>query len=63
VRVLASNGCFSASTVLALSKYATIYFNGVPFEHGYDNSGSIKDREFFDQMSDCQPLKKDFAIV
>jgi hypothetical protein len=27
--VRASNGCFSASTVLALSKYATIYFKGM----------------------------------
>jgi hypothetical protein len=30
-------------------------------EHGNEPSGSIKDREFLDKLSDCQFLKKDYT--
>jgi len=30
-------------------------------EHGNEPSGSVKDVEFLDQLSDCQLLKKDYA--
>jgi hypothetical protein len=32
-----------------------------PGEHGNEPSGSIKGGEFFDQLNDCQLLKKDSA--
>jgi hypothetical protein len=33
-----------------------------PCEHGYEPSGSIKDGEFFDQLSDYWLLKKDSCM-
>jgi hypothetical protein len=30
-------------------------------EHGNEPSGSIRGGEFFDNLSDCQPLEKDSA--
>jgi hypothetical protein len=41
MRALPSNGSFSGSTVLALSKYATLYLQ-VPYHSDYKTTTSLK---------------------